>query len=490
MSIGRHAAHGVAWYLALGVFTRLLGLGGSLVLARWIMPADYGPVITASIVVLTANAVTSFAFGQCLIATRAPAEVAIQAAVMHVGLGVVAATATYGLRDVVGELLGVPQMGQYVLGYALALLIIDRLRYVPERLLVRALRFRALATINGIGEITLTATALGTAPFWGPYALVVGALARSLITAVLFLSIAPHGEWLVRLRLRIADVRRLFTYGLPLMVSIVTDSVSSKWDNLVVSRLFNAGVMANYNFAYNLADMPMSHVAEHIGEVLMPSFSRMGAAQQRVAAVRTAGLMSLIVTPVGVGLGAIAPTIVDALFTESWAATAPMLMILSVMMVTRPMTWSALAYAQAVQRTHIVMASSIVRVIVVIPLVAVGGVQGGPNGACVGAGLGFGLHTIITLIIAHKAAELPLGTYLRGAACPLLPGAIMFIAVVSIRRALEAAAVPLGASLVVQITSGAVVYVGAAFVLARASVDDLLRLCRDTFITRTGRRAR
>jgi len=464
--------------MGLGVSTRVLGLVGSLILARWIVPQDYGPVITASIVVLTANAVTSFAFGQYLIAKCSPADVAMQAAVIHLGLGVGAAVMVYGLRGAVGDLLGAPEMARYVLGYALAFLIIDRARYVPERLLMRALRFRVLATINGIGEIALTSTALATVPVWGPYALVAGALARSLVTAVLFVSVAPRAEWLVRVRLRMADIRELVSYGLPIMVAIITDNATTKWDNLIISRLFNASVMANYNFAYNLADMPLSNVAEHIGEVLMPSFSRIPDAQRRVAVVTAAKLMSLIVAPLGFGLGAVAPTMVAALFNEKWAATAPMLTILGVMMVFRPMTWSALAYAQAVQRTHIVMVSSFVRVIVVLSLVAVFGALGGPNWACIGAGAGFAFHSLLTIVVAGRATDLPVAAYLLGVARPLLPCGVMFVSVVAIQRTLGAARVPLLASLSVQVISGALIYIAAALVVMRSSVNELLQLSR------------
>lgn len=486
MSIGKQAARGVAWYMVMGVSTRVLTLVGSLLLTRWIVPDDYGPVVTASIVVLTANAFTSFAFGQYMIAKRSPPEIAVQAAALHIALGVVATAVVYGLRDMIGDLLDSPAMARYVLGYAIAFLIIDRIRYIPERLLMRALRFRVLATINGIGEIALTATALITVSFWGPYAIMAGALARSVLTAVLFYWFAPHAEWLVRLRLRLADVRDLVTYGLPIMISIITDNATSKWDNLIVSKLFGGGVMAKYNFAYNLADLPMSHVAEHIGEVLMPSFSRMEDAQRRTAVVSAARLMSVIVAPLGVGLGAVAPTVVSALFDDKWAGVAPMLMILSVMMVFRPMTWSALAYAQAVQRPRIVMMSSFIRVIVVLSLVAVGGLLGDASWAAAGAGIGFALHSTITIVVAGRATDLPVGPYLYGVARPLVPCAIMFVAVVMLERGLATAGVPLIVSLVLQIIAGAVIYIAAAFAFLRSSVDELLRLGRDAVRRRRG----
>src|SRR6185436_8545748 len=114
---------------------------------------------------------------------------------------------------------------------------------VPERLLMRALRFRALATINGVGEIAYVAASLATIRAWGVSAIVFGAVVKSLVTSVLFVRAAPRSEWLVRARLRLADVRDLMTYGLPIMIAIVTDTAAKKWDNAVVSRLFGGGVV-------------------------------------------------------------------------------------------------------------------------------------------------------------------------------------------------------------------------------------------------------
>jgi len=480
MSIGRQAAHGVAWYMVLGVSTRMLGLVGTLVLQRFISPDDYGAVNAASIVVTTASAFTSFSFGQYLIAKRAPPHVAAQAAIVHVGMGLLATAIVYALRGPIGRWVNAPAMGDYVFGYAVANLVLDRVRYVPERLIMRALRFRTLAIINGTGELALTAAALATFHAWGAYAIMFGAVIRSLVTSVLFLNAAPRAEWFVRARLRVADLRDLFSYGVPIMIAIVTDTATSKWDNVIVSMMFGPGVMARYNSAYNLADTPISNVAEHIGEVLMPSFSRMEPGQRERAAIRAASLMGLVVSPLGVGLGAVAPTLAATFFNAEWRTMiAPMLTILSVMTVFRPMPWSAIAYAQAVQRTGVVMLSSFVRAIVVLSLVAAGGAIGGPSGACVGAGAGFALHTVLTIIVSGRQTELPVGAYLLAVARPLLPCIPMFVAVLVVAHGLDVAGVPPLVSLVVQIVAGAIVYIGAAFVLVRSSADELVRLGRE-----------
>ena len=479
MSVAQQAARGVAWNMLFGVGSRIVQLVGTVLLTHLIAPEAYGPVIAASILVITAGTFTSFAFGQYLIAKRAPPEVAIQAMVVHVGIGAVAMAVVYALRDPFGAYFGAPETGDYVLGFAIAHLV-ERSRYVPERLLLRALRFRTVAAINATGELALTAGALATARMWGPDAIVFGWLVKAALTWVLFFRAAPRAEWMARVRLRASDVRDLFAYGLPIMISSISDHLATRFDKIIMSRLFDPGVMARYNMSYSLAEMPVNSIASQIGDVLMPSFSKMEDAQRRPAVVRAAALMSLIVSPLGAGLAAVAPTIVATFFDDKWGPTmAPMLAILSTMAVFRPMTWSAIAYLQAVQQTRLIMYSSFFRAVGVLALVGGFGYAGGPSWACIGGAIGYAVHTVLTIIAAGRVADFAVGAYLVGVARPLLACVPMVLAVLAVEHGLSAAGVPRPVSLGVQVAVGAAVYVASLFVFVRSGVTELLRHGRE-----------
>ncbi|HRC56040.1 MAG TPA: oligosaccharide flippase family protein, partial [Kofleriaceae bacterium] len=390
-------------------------------------------------------------------------------------MGVVAMALAYLLRHPLGALLDTPSLSQYILGFAVAHLI-DRARYVPERLLMRALRFRAIALTNGLGEIAFTITALALAPSLGAEAVVVGFLVRAVVTSALFFSVAPRAEYLVPAPLRGEDVRSLFSYGWPIMVAAVSDRAATRWDNLIISKQFGTGVMAQYNLAYSLAEMPISHVAEHIGEVLMPSFSQMEEEQRKRAVVSAAALLGLVAAPLGVGLGAVAPTVVAAFFDERWAAMGPMLTILSVMTVFRPMTWSAVAYLQAVQQTRVIMYASFFRAVIVLSAVAICGALGGPLAACVGAGIAYAVHAFITIAASARVADLPLGQYLVASCRSLVPCVPMFLGVYELGRVLASAGVPPALALAVQIAAGGILYVGGSFLFVGDSARELLRV--------------
>ncbi|MEP6861901.1 MAG: oligosaccharide flippase family protein [Deltaproteobacteria bacterium] len=476
MSVAKHAARGVAWNMLFGVTSRMIQLVGTLILTRFIAPAEYGDVLTASIAVMTAGVLTSFAFGQNIIAKNSPPEVAFQAMVLHVGIGIGAMVLVCAAQQPIGDFFDTPKMGHYIYGYALAHLF-DRARYVPERLIMRSLKFRTIASTNAIGELLFTALALAFARPWGAKAIEFAAVIRSIVQCILYFRASPKNEWLVPTRLRRADVKDLFGYGLPIMVAAVSDRAATRWDNLIMTKLFDAAVMARYNLAYSLAEMPVNNIAEQIGEVLMPSFSRMEESQRARNVVRTAALMAVIVTPLGVGLGAVSNTVVACFFDARWAPMAPMLLVLSVMTVFRPTMWSAIAYIQAVQKTRLVMFSSFFRAVVVLSGVALGGALGDPVWACVGGGIGYALHAIVTIVVSGLVCKFSVRDYLVGVARPLIPCVPMFLAVIGIAHVLADA--PRLVSLISQVATGAVVYTLGAFVFLRPAVDDILRLGRE-----------
>src|SRR5262249_10314974 len=155
-------------------------------------------------------------------------NVAFQAAVFHFGSGLVAMIAVVLLREPLGRLVDVPGMAELVPGFAVAVMI-DRTRLVPERLLVRELRFRAAALTNSVGDLAFTATALSLVTHLGASAIMAGGIVRSALTAVIFHSIAPRSEWLVFSRLEGKTLRDLLRYGVPLMVASVSERISGTW---------------------------------------------------------------------------------------------------------------------------------------------------------------------------------------------------------------------------------------------------------------------
>jgi len=484
MSIGGIAARGVAWNILFGSGARALQLIGTLVLTHFIAPDAYGAVLAASITVLLVGTLTTFSFGQYLIAKRASPAIAFQASVIHIVIGIFSMLFVFAARDTLASWVDSPTMAPFVAGFALAHFF-ERIRYVPERLLLRALQFRTMATIYGAGELVYTIVALALAPTYGAYSIVVATLVRSLLMCALFLRFAPLREWLAPHRIEWATARMLFAYGVPITAASVADRLATRWDNLIVSKLFGPAIMGQYNLSYSVAEVPINHVAEHIGEVLMPAFSRMSEAERKPAVVRAAALMSLLISPLGVGLAAIAPTLTTALFNPAWAEIGSMLTILSIMTVMKPMTWSATAYLQAIGRTQLIMGLAVGRAVVVLTLLTVLGLMGGPLWACVGVCIGMAGHTVVTIVLTGRVTGVDARACLVGVGRPLIACIPVFLAVLACREVCTAFDIPAIVGIFVEVLAGAAAYFAAAFIVARSTAFEFIRLARATLSRRT-----
>jgi PST family polysaccharide transporter len=476
VSIEKKAARGVAWNMAMSVGARVIGLAGTLLLTRFIAPAEYGEVSAASISTLTASQIMFFAFGNYVIAKKSPPSVAFQAAVLHFLLGLVGIIFVLIFRAPIAAYLGAPEAGKLIPGFAVVVLL-DRMRYLPERILVRELRFRAVAIMNTIGELTFTITAVGTAWKLGPYAIMAGAMARAVVNFISFMTVAPRSEWLVPSRLEKKVVKELFGYGTPIMLSSTADRAASTWDNLLMMRLFGPAVMGAYALSYSLAETPLIYVAERMSDVLMPAFAKMEAEDRPSAVVRAAGLMALVVAPLGVGLSAVAPAVVSSFFDARWSGMATILAVLSVMTIFQPSGWPALAYLQVESKTGLIAKMSFIRAAVVLSGVVVFGLLGGPIAACAGVGVGFAVHSILTVMLTARATALPIGPYFAQVIRPFFACVPMFVAVTA-AHAFLGARVPAGLDLGAEVVVGGAVYIGAAFVIAGNNVSEMLRLVR------------
>jgi lipopolysaccharide exporter len=251
-----------------------------------------------------------------------------------------------------------------------------------------------------------------------------------------------------------------------------------------VSRFFGPPVLGVYNLAYNLADTPTTNVAEHIGDVLLPSFAKMAPGQRVQALLRSSAIMALLVFPLSVGLAAVAPTVVRTLFDRRWIEVAPMLMILSSLSVVRPMSWCLASFLQVQQRPRTIMVLGFLKLAALLALVCTLG-RLGPRWTCVSVGLAFTVHSAAMLYVTQIAEGVPAMGFISGALPPLLACAPMFAAVVGVRKGLEAAGIGAGwLSLGLQIVAGALAYGGAALVVARATALDMLNLLKNAARTR------
>jgi lipopolysaccharide exporter len=481
VSLARRAVRGAVWTILTSVAARLLGVVGTLVLTHLLVPEVVGEVSVATVLMLSANQFSSLGFGQYVVANpKLPPGGVFQVATLHLGFGLAAVILMVLLAEPMAPVLGAPGMAQYVPGLALSILL-NRLSIIPERVLVREMNFAMVGVARTAGEITYVVTAVGLAYLgWGGESIVVGNVTRSLVRTVLILSATPARSWLVPSRLERKLCRDVFSFGGPLWVGSSASFFAGKWDNLLISSLFGPTQLGLYNQGYNLADIPTSHVGEHIGDVLLPSFTRMEDAAQRRALVRAAGLLALIVFPLAVGLGAVSDTLVDALLSDEWQGVAPYLTILSALSVARPIGWIVFSYLQARHRTRAVAVLEVGKLASILGFIALLSPLG-PLWSAAGVGAGYALHAMVSMWLISRTDGVPMRQMLTVMFGPLLACVPMVGAVLAVRHGIGLGHRMAALGLTLEVVAGAVVYAGSSLILARRVTRDFIELLRHSF---------
>jgi PST family polysaccharide transporter len=476
-TVGQRAARGAAWTLPTSVGARAIGLVGTLLLARYLTPNEYGVVMAAAIAANTASSVTTFGVGIYLVSN---AEISradtFHASCWFLATGVAALLVTLLLGAPIGRWSGAPGLDVF-LPLMLLSMFLERVLYVPERILVRQLRFRWLSLARATGELTYTAVSVAFAMNGaGPMAIAWGSVARSVFRFVAIVPAVDVREWLEPHRLRLATLRRIVWYGMNVAGASVATFGMRRWDNLLISRYYGATVMGAYNYAYNLADTPATAIGEQMSDVIGASFPHVDQRRRAYALVHACAMVSLIMFPLSIGLASVGPSVVDTFFDRQWSSVGAMLISLSALAAARPLANILESYFYASHRPTVVLwlewagLTGIVVAISTVGRVSVGW-------ACAWVGIVFVLRTLAGMWMVRRQDGIPLSAFLVPMARPLVACILMAAGVTSVRAALVGV-VTTPMRLVIEIVVGALIYVGGAFIVARSSCDDLLRAVR------------
>ncbi len=474
-SLTTRTIRGVAWTLPTTLASRVIGLVGTLLLARYLAPEEYGQVMAAAIVALTAFGISTLGVGIYLLSNRdlTRAE-AFHATVWFLATGAVVLGGAWALSAPLGHWLDA-DLGDYMPMFVLSAML-DRVVFLPERMLIRKLRFRWLSIARAAGELAFTGVSLGLAiNGYNEWSIVWGFFARA---AVRFITIVPAvhwREWLEPHRLRAETFNKIIHWGVTISVAGIATFLMRRWDNMLVSRYFGNATMGSYNYAYNLADTPAVAIGEQMSDVVAASFPHADGEKRQVALVRACTMVSLIMFPLAFGLGAVGKTVVDAFFSAKWASVGPMLVLLSILSAPRPLAHIIHAYFMATLRPRIVLYQEWLSLGLLLGAIATLG-RVDILWTCSAVGIAFVLRTLLLMYVVHRLDGIPMRRFLIPLIRPLMACGVMVFAILIARPAFMGFAPAV--RLAFEIGLGAIVYLAGARFIFFDLARDFMSLVR------------
>ncbi|MBN4056214.1 lipopolysaccharide biosynthesis protein, partial [Rhodothermus sp. AH-315-K08] len=190
--------------------------------------------------------------------------------VVAVSLGLSVGVA--GLSGYLARLYETPVLNGILLVFA-ALFVINALPLIQQSVLSRDLQFKVIGLINVAGAIssgliTVVLAYLG----YGVWSLVMGAVASSLVSLVLYTLYCP---WKPRLVFRRHMIRETAKFSLNVTLCKTLSILRQQAPQLLIGKLLGTEVLGLFTFARNLILLFVNQIDAMMASVLFPVFARL-----------------------------------------------------------------------------------------------------------------------------------------------------------------------------------------------------------------------
>jgi len=327
MSLTGQIKRGVFWVAVSTLIARMLSYVAYFVLARLLIPADFGLVAGAYLAIDALLLFQEAGLGSALIYRQEDVEEAANTAFYLIVLtAVIAYGIAYAGAPWVSQLARQPDPRICPVLRVLALsLVISSFGRVPMVLLAKQLDFRRrlLPSIlpSLVYAVLAPLLAIAGLQVWS---IVIGRLTAAAIQAAAIWWVTG---WRPRRRFVPRLARDLFDYGKHIIASQVLIFGITNIDDAFVIRMLGWSDEGAYDLAYRTSNIPATQVTALVNQVMFPAFARVQGdlvAFRRIY-FRTLRYVSLLAIPVAAGTLIFAPDLVAAIDSEKWAgAVLPM----------------------------------------------------------------------------------------------------------------------------------------------------------------------
>jgi lipopolysaccharide exporter len=321
------AVHGVRWSSITRPAIEVIQLVSTVILARLIVPAEFGRYAVAAIAQEVALMIVAGGLTAALVQRKTIRREHLQTG-MTLGLitGLVMAALTLVAAGLIVTPIFGPRTALFVRLLA-PLCLLTALSTVPMATLRRRLAFRRLSEIEVLSTLARVAVCIGLALVGlGGEALVLGLLAGSLIaTVIVWISAPPPLPRLDRVA-----ARELLEYGLPASLAAISWVGFSNVDYAIIGARLGALQTGLYFRAYTLAVEYQGKVGTVMNQVGFPVLARTSSAVELAHLHRQmVRLLTIVTFPLLVLLAIGAPVLVPFLFGPRWTGAVVPVQILA-----------------------------------------------------------------------------------------------------------------------------------------------------------------
>jgi teichuronic acid exporter len=315
---------------------------------------------------------------------------------------------------------------------------------------------------------------------FGVWALVGQQISNQLfVTLILWFTV----KWRPQLLFSLERVKALFSFGWKLLVSALIDTVYRDLRSLIIGKMYNPAMLGFYNRGQQFPSLIVSNINGSIQSVMLPVLASQQDNRPRVKEMMRRAIVtsSFVIFPAMVGLAVTAEPLVKLLLTDKWLPAVPFLQIFCAVYALMPIHTANLQAINALGRSDIFLKLEIIKKIIGLSILAVT-VFYGVYAIALGGALG---GIISTFINAYPNKKLLNYSYVEQWK-DIMPSLLLSLVMGAVVYSLKWLGMAVWSTLIVQVCVGVILYVGMAWMFKLECFRYLLSTLQGIFISRNG----
>jgi len=317
------------WTTVQSLVVRVGGLMVFLVLARLLAPAQFGLLAAAQVFIALSRTVAEAGFTRTLVQRPQLRAAHLDSALLVAAvIGVSLTGALVAAAPAIAALYHLPGLRPVVIALAVVPFF-TAISKVPESLLRRQLRFRAVA-MRGTSAVVLSGVlgiglAVAGAGVWALVAQTISQVVAAAVVMWVMVGWRPsrHWEW--------SAIRELMSFGTQVMGISLLTFLNRRSGELLVGVLLGPVALGLYSVAMKILVFGMDLLLWNVQKVALPVFSRVAEQPRRLARayLRATSVTTFVALPGFTLLGLFGNQLTPLVFGERWLAAGPLMSILA-----------------------------------------------------------------------------------------------------------------------------------------------------------------
>ena len=337
MSLSAKTTTGILWNFSEQLARRGVGIFVTLLLARFLVPEDFGLVAMMAVFLALGGSLMDSGFREALIrlenVTQKDYATAFYA---NLVLGLISYGVLFAAAPTIAEFYEEPRLVELIRVASLTVIIMS-FQVVQVASLSRKLNFKAqlkasfpASVISGIVAVYLAYIG------WGVWALVSQTILNALLHTVLLWKMEG---WRPTREFSWPSIKGMYNFGYKLFLSGVLDTVFQNLYVIVIAKVFSAPVAGLYFFANKIKELIVQQLVRSIQTVTYPALASVqnDNARLKQGYKKIVILMTIILFPGVLFTAALAEPIFQLLLPDKWSPAVPYFQLLCIVAVMMPL---------------------------------------------------------------------------------------------------------------------------------------------------------